>query len=294
MGFPYADKKDRIYSGPYSGGFTTMSTTPLISQMAFICMGIAGILCIAVPLVLLFSFKSRFQVKMQPFFFGIITFVIFAMTLESFAHEFFLSGTNSISRAVLASPFLYALYGGLAAGIFEEIGRYFCMNFLMKNIRKEDAFVYGIGHGCVEAVLVGAFVMFQNIIVAMALNKLGSIENYANQAQTAEEVQSLTESLTAMVNTPSAEYLLAGVERMAAFAIQVSLSILIFKAVSRKKYAYIPLAILLHAGVGFAIGLYQMKVITNIYLLEGGLAIYAAAVAVFAYRQYQSLKYDDY
>lgn len=48
------------------------------------------------------------------------------------------------------------------------------MNFLMKNIRKEDAFVYGIGHGCVEAVLVGAFVMFQNIIVAMALNKLGS------------------------------------------------------------------------------------------------------------------------
>ena len=83
-----------------------MSTTPLISQMAFICMGIAGILCIAVPLVLLFSFKSRFQVKMQPFFFGIITFVIFAMTLESFAHEFFLSGTNSISRAVLAfTPF---------------------------------------------------------------------------------------------------------------------------------------------------------------------------------------------
>lgn len=271
-----------------------MSTTPLISQMSFICMGLTGILCIVIPLVLLFSFKNRFQVRIQPFFFGAITFIVFAMALESFAHEFFLSGTNSISQAVLANPYFYALYGGLAAGIFEEMGRFICMTIIMKNVRKEDAFLYGIGHGSVEAFLVGAFVMFQNIIVAMALNKLGSIENYANQGQTPEQIQSLTESLTAMVNTPSAEYLLAGVERMAAFAIQVSLSILIFKAVSRKKYAYIPLAIILHAVIGFAIGLYQMKVITNIYLLEGGLAVYALAIVVFAYRQYQSLKYDDY
>lgn len=271
-----------------------MSTTPLISQMDFICMGLTGILCIVIPLVLLFSFKNRFQVKIQPFLFGATTFVIFAMVLESFAHEFFLGGTNSISQAVLANPFLYALYGGLAAGIFEEMGRVICMTYLMKNIRKEDAFVYGIGHGFVEAFLVGSFVMVQNIIVGLALNRLGSIENYANQAETAEQVQALHESLTAMVNTPSAEYLLAGVERLAAFAIQVSLSILIFKAVSRKKHGYILLAIALHTVIGFAIGLYQMKAITNIYLLEGGLAVYAIVVSIFAYRQYQLLKYDEY
>lgn len=109
----------------------------------FLAMGFTGVLCIAVPIVLLIVFKNRFQVKAAPFFFGAITFIIFALVLESFAHEYFLSGTTALSRAILNNPLLYAVYGGLTAGIFEEFGRFFCMMTVMKRFMyQREKFYY--------------------------------------------------------------------------------------------------------------------------------------------------------
>ncbi len=50
---------------------------------------------------------------------------------------------------ISGNPFLYAIYGGLAAGIFEEFGRFFCMITVMKRFmyQRENSIIYGIGHG---------------------------------------------------------------------------------------------------------------------------------------------------
>ncbi|MDD3222608.1 MAG: YhfC family intramembrane metalloprotease [Clostridia bacterium] len=270
------------------------TTTPLIPQMSFICMGLTAIICIAIPLILLFSFKNRFHARIQSFFMGAITYIIFAFVLESFAHESFLSGTTAFSQQILNNPVVNALYLGLAAGIFEEAGRFFCLTVIMKNARKEDAFIYGIGHGGIEAFTVGAWTMVQNIIISMALNQYGSIETYSAQATTAEEGASIAKYLTTLVNTPSANYLLVSVERVCVLILQISLSILMYKAITRKKYLFIPLSVLLHALMIFIMNLSQSGVIASTALAEVIVIVLAVGTTLFAYRQYQSLKYDDY
>ena len=47
---------------------------------------------------------------------------------------------------------LYALYGGLAAGLFEETGRLLAFRFILKpHTARITALSYGIGHGGIEA-----------------------------------------------------------------------------------------------------------------------------------------------
>ena len=273
-----------------------MTTAPLIPQITLLAMGFTGILCIAVPFVLLFVFKGRFQTKAAPFFFGAITFIIFALALESSAHQYILSGNTAIGRMISGNPFLYAIYGGLAAGIFEEFGRFFCMITVMNRFmyQRENSIIYGIGHGGIEAIVLGSFTMLQNLMIAIVLNDYGSVEAYASQAGSAEASASITSLLNTLVETPTSSYILSGVERMAALVLQIALSVLIYKAVVRKKYMYILLAIVLHALIDIIAAFYQTGLITNLLLLEAIVVIYAIAVAVFAYRQYQSLRYDDY
>lgn len=271
-----------------------MTPTLLIPQLSFICMGFTAIICIAVPLIALFAFKNRYHARIQSFFMGAITYVIFAFVFKSFSNEFFLSGTSNVSQAILGNPYYFALYSALAAGIFEELGRYFCLAFLMKYSRKEDAVLYGLGHGGIEAVVAGSWTMVQNIIIGMALNRFGSIETYASQAGTPEEAENITSFLTKLVGASSGEHLLAGAERIGFLIVQVSLSVLIFKAITRKKTLYIPLAILLHVLISFISALYQTGAFTNHLVIALLILVCAAAVGMFGYRQYQSLKYEEY
>lgn len=273
-----------------------ITTAPLIPQTSLLAMGFTGILCIAIPFVLLLVFKNRFQVKAAPFFFGIITFIIFALVLESFAHEYFLSGTTGLSQAILNNPFLYAIYGGLAAGIFEEFGRFFCMLTVMRRFmyQKENSIIYGIGHGGMEAIFIGTFTMLQNLMVAVVLNDYGSVEAYAGQAGSAEGAKAVTDLLNTLIDTPTSAYILSGVERMAALVLQIALSVLVYKAVIRKKYAYILVPIVLHALIDVIAAFYQTGLVTNLLLLEAIVVIYTIAVAIYAYRQYHLLSYDEY
>ena len=273
-----------------------ITTAPLIPQTSLFAMGFTGVLCIAVPIVLLIVFKNRFRVKAAPFFFGVITFIIFAIVLESFAHEYFLSGTTGLSQAILNNPFLYAIYGGLAAGIFEEFGRFFCMLTVMKRFmyQKENSIIYGIGHGGMEAIFIGAFTMLQNLMVAVVLNDYGSVEAYAGQSGSAEGAKVVTDLLNTLIDTPASAYILSGIERMAALVLQIALSVLVYKAVIRKKYAYNLVPIVLHALIDVIAAFYQTGLVTNLLLLEAIVIIYAIAVAIYAYRQYHLLSYDEY
>ncbi len=198
-------------------------TTPLIPQISLLAMGFTGVLCIAVPIVLLIVFKNRFQVKAAPFFFGAITFIIFSLVLESSAHQYFLSRNTGIGQIIMSNPFLYAIYGGLAAGIFEEFGRFFCMMTVMKRFmyQRENSIIYGIGHGGIEAIVLGSFSMLQNLMIAVALNDYGSVEAYASQAGSPEAAASVTSLLNTLIDTPASSYILSGVERMAALVLQI-------------------------------------------------------------------------
>ena len=59
-----------------------------------------------------------------------MTFFLAVIVLEGLAHSLVLTGPYG--QKIWETPWLYALYGGLAAGIFEETGRLAAMKLLKK------------------------------------------------------------------------------------------------------------------------------------------------------------------
>ncbi len=260
-----------------------------VANDAITMMGIAAVLCILIPITAVIWFKKRTDCRILPVFFGALGFFIFALMLEPVCHQFFLNPNTSIGQTVLGTPLLYAVYGGLAAGIFEETGRLIIFKFTMNAYSdRKYAVVYGIGHGGLEMILLGALNMGSTLLIAMSLNSIG-LENYLAQGTAAGiDAEALELTLTSLASTPASLYALSFLERIAAFILQISLSVFVFKAVREKKWLFYPLAILLHMMINTIAGLYQMGVL-SLLICELIVVVYSIVVAVFAFRVYKKM-----
>ena len=126
----------------------------MLSTATMIWLACGALFCFALPIGLLVWWRRTRHAKLTPFFVGALTFFLFALVLEPLMHQLFLVSDNAVSRALNASPWLYALYGALAAGVFEETGRYFAFSVLLTKRsypERDTAVTYGIGHGGFEA-----------------------------------------------------------------------------------------------------------------------------------------------
>ncbi|MDE6282170.1 MAG: YhfC family intramembrane metalloprotease, partial [Oscillospiraceae bacterium] len=110
------------------------------------------ILVIAVPLGIMLFLRKRGG-AWTTFLIGAGTFILFAMILEQLFHGPVLF--SGIGAMIQGNIWLYGLYGGLAAGLFEETGRFLAFRFALR--RRQDritSLTYGIGHGGIEAFLI--------------------------------------------------------------------------------------------------------------------------------------------
>lgn len=250
-------------------------------------MGITAAVSILLPIVLLIVWKRKTKVKIAPFFVGAFTFILFALVLESICHQFFLIRDSELSRYINGHTWAYVLYAALAAGIFEETGRFIAFKFFMdKNNKKEDAVTYGIGHGGIESILLVGFTMLSSIILISSLNSMGGVDSYVAMVP-AESQELVRASLMSYYTTPPYMYLIGSIERVAAIIFHISLSVIMFIAVKRpKKLYFYPVAIALHAFLDIFAVLYQKGVITSMALLEIIVMVISLATAYFAYRLY--------
>ena len=244
-------------------------------------MGISSVLAILFALVFSIAFPIGLMVyfrqkggKWITFLIGAVTFILFAMILESILHN--LLFLTPLWPILQGSIWLYGLYGGLAAGVFEETGRLLAFKLFLKNEREPiTALSYGIGHGGAEAILLVGLTMVNNLILAAAVSA-GGITDPA--------VLEIAEQLA---STPAGMFLWAAFERFGAIILHLSLSVLIFAAVREpgKKWLF-PAAILLHAAADF------IAVVSNAYLpvaaTEIIVLVFAVMVALFARTAYRA------
>ena len=253
----------------------------MISMNTILALLFSAGVSILLPIVLIIIWRKKTHAPLLPFFTGVAIFIIFALVLESLCHQVVLK-LPIMSTSVVA----YILYGGLAAGVFEETGRFVAFKWLLrKHNGRESAVAYGIGHGGIEAVLLVGLTMINNLIMAFTLMNHG-IEGIATLVGT-EVANSIAASFASV---PSVYFLAAGVERIAAISLHISLSVLVFFAVQRGRKALFPLAILLHAAVDWFAMLYQVGIIRNIWLLEAGVVVACLVIALLAIRIYRSEK----
>lgn len=265
-----------------------------IPLSSIICMGITLVLCIGVPIGMFIHVKTQTRATIRPLLTGILIFLVFAMGLEQGLHYLALSLDSPVKTFLTSNWWAYGLYGALAAGLFEETGRLVGYKLLIK--AEDDpgvCLMYGVGHGGIEAILIGGISAVSNLFMGLSLRTMG-MEDFLQQYDS-YTASTLRDSAEQFYQLNWWDFLLPGLERAMAFALQIALSVLVFMAVKnmRKRY-YFFLAILVHALIDFPAALYQFGTITNVWLVEGICLVATIIVCTWAHKEYQTFRREVY
>lgn len=239
------------------------------------------------PITLCVLASKKLHAKLSAFVIGATVFVLFVMILESLLHNVVLGVTGDV---ITGNVWLYGLYGGLAAGLFEETGRYLAMRFYMKRtLQKENAIMYGVGHGGIEAIMLVGISYFSNLMVAVLING-GQLESMLTGLDDATREATVSQ-LSALWTLPPYTFWMAGLERISAVFLQILLSYFVYRAVKAHQMKYYGLAVLVHFAVDACMvilsgilgdGLWQILV------LEVVLLAVVAALTVYTWKQYRA------
>jgi uncharacterized membrane protein YhfC len=185
---------------------------------------------------------------------------------------------------LLSNTAYMAIYGGLAAGVFEETGRLVAMKTAMKKyLTKENALMYGVGHGGAESIIIVGLTYISNLVTSIMINE-GVMEPMLNSLDETVKAQTI-EQLSLLASTAPLDFYMAGVERISAITLHICLSYLVYLAVKNKKYRLFYLSILIHAGVD-ALTVALSKTMP-VYGLEIVLAASVIVLVCFIYKAYQ-------
>ena len=264
-------------------------------------LAIAGVICsvvlsMGVPIALFIAGRVKLKARISSFFIGAGTYLLFAMLLEQLLHVLVIQfcGLNAQSR-----PWLYYVYAALAAAVFEETGRLIAMKFWMKKwLDFPNALMYGIGHGGVEAILIGGLPGISNLVSMLMINS-GAMQNTLS-ALPAESANQTASQLSALWTTPAPLFFVSGIERISAIILHIGLSLLIYRAVktgkcraaesskcraaeSGKCRAAAFTAVLAY-GIHFIVDFFAVagSAILPIYVIEIGVFVMAAGTLVMA------------
>lgn len=234
-----------------------------VPQLAIPFLIVSLLISLIVPIGFLIYFRRAYNISYKTILIGVGVWIIFTQVLEKLFHILIISTTP-----ILHYPILFSFYGAVAAGIFEEGGRLLAFTKILKKKQEwQDGVAYGIGHGGIESLLLGALSSFQTILLYRLIQN-GSF----NQIKSHFSQQVLI-SLHAALALPAYTYLFIGLERVFAFFMQLVLSLIVLYSIRTRKWKYFVLAILFHVVFDFAPALYQTKKI-GLPETEGIVAIF--------------------
>ncbi len=205
-------------------------------------------------------------------------------------HTIFLMMDNPVSRVLNNNALLYALYAGLMAGVFEEVGRFAAFRVLVRKYpEKQTAVSYGLGHGGIECMTVLGLSYIQYYMYGQMINS-GAMDKLLESMSDPKAKESFNALIETLKNMSVYDCFFAGWERAAAFLLQIALSILVFQAVKETEKRYLlPAAIFLHMAADIPAALYQ-KGILSILPTEILFTLCSIAVFLYALRLYLSME----
>ena len=161
----------------------------VIGKSAVPSLTITIILMIAIPVCFFICWrrKHKEQTKISWLIAGTAGFVISARMLEVGVHYFCIVADNPVSRFINGNTAAFVLYGITMAGIFEECGRLIILKYILKKDRtRENAVIYGIGHGGIEILTVFLPAMILYLAIAVMFSQ-GDTETALKTLNISEE-----------------------------------------------------------------------------------------------------------
>ncbi len=209
--------------------------------MNYWAFALSALLIVTLPFVLASVLRRRRTVPWLYFIVGVLTFagaqIIHLLLNELLVRIGVLPSEMPEGSALVAT----AIVLGLTAGLTEELGRVVGYRLFPRARRYRDGLMMGLGHGGIEAVLVGVL-MAAGISALWNLDSVGLIP----QGATAEDYSTLQQQLELIDQTPLIAFAPL-VERVIALTAQVTLSVIVLTAFIKSQWLYVLVAILYHA-----------------------------------------------
>ena len=250
-----------------------------VPVLSMVFMAISLSLAFLVPIALMIWLRVKKKANFPPFFIGMAVMLIFALVVESLIHQ--VVALTPFGKTLQGNIWLYALYGGFMAGLFEETGRYLAMKTVLKRYQGNDAnaLMYGAGHGGIECIVLLGLTMVNNLIYSVMINTgnaalltTGLPEEYLVQVQAV---------FTQLAETPSGTFLLGMVERLFAIVLQLGFSVLVWFGVKNRKFWLCLLAFLCHLLVDGVTAITAGLGLPTL-VIEGIICVMAVLVALLA------------
>lgn len=258
----------------------------LVDVKIIIGMCVVVLLITAIYAGLFLVLKKKYNMNWKAFLAGSITFFVMAVVLERIMHSLVLA--TPLGNVIQSNIWLYGLYGALAAAVFEEVGRFVTMKYILNKYHgdKSLGIMFGAGHGGFEAFFLMASGMGSNIQIALMINS-GEVNKLF--AGLDSNSAALLNAQIATVGSITGGVLILGViERIAAITGHIAMSMFMWKGVSEKKAGCVFAAFLIH----FLFDL--MAVLLNNYfgalVTECAIIIFAVISILFARKIY---KHED-
>ena len=253
---------------------------------------ITVLLMIAIPVGCFLSWRGKHkqQTKISYLIAGAIGFILSARVLELGVHYVCILADNPVSRFINGNTWAFVLYGIMMAGVFEECGRHIILKYILKKNRtRENAVLYGIGHGGIEILAVLLPTMILYLVIAILFSQ-GNVEEAMNQLKITEETAAA--ALPSVQAAAAFDYGMMAmnvVERLFAMSLHIGLTVIVYYGVISEKKGFLPLAILLHMLMDTFPALYQRGVVP-LWTVEVWGAFWAAATGLIAARLYRKMK----
>ena len=252
---------------------------------------ITVILMIVIPVSFVIYWREKYkqQTKISWLVAGAIGFIISARVLELGVHYICIVADNPVSHFINGNPAAFVIYGITMAGVFEECGRHIVLKYILKKNRtRENAILYGIGHGGMEilTILLPAMIFYTTIAV---LFSQGDVENALHTLNITEETAAAALPSVQAAATFNYGIMIANViERLFAMLFHIGLTLIVSYGVINAKKIYLPMAIALHMLMDFFPALYQRGLV-SLWAVEIWAAIWTVIVVFVAMKLYRKM-----
>ena len=236
----------------------------VIGQHSIPALAITVLLMIATPVGFLVYWRRKHKAQTRIIYLiaGAVGFMVSARLLELGLHYLCILADNPVSRFINGNTAAFVLYGTAAAGIFEECGRHIVLKYILKKDRtRENAVLYGIGHGGIEilAVLLPAMILY--LVIAILFSNGTPEEAMTALNITEETAAAALPSVQAAAAFGYGMMFMNVIERLFALLLHIGLTVIVFYGVKAAKKGFLPLAILLHMLMDTFPALYQRSVV---------------------------------
>lgn len=215
-------------------------------------LGIIFAVCISLILPIFAFIYAWIKKCYIPFILGGIAFVGSQVFIRIPILQYLQQHSEAYSTFSTNQPILFYIVIGLSAGVFEGLARYIMMRFFMKQRDWQSGFLFGAGHGGIEAVLLVGITAF-----ALLFSPSAHIYNFG--------------------------LFIGGIERLFAIMLHIGLSIIVLRGVVKRKFIYVVIAMLIHGFVDSLVGIFPLFLSQTTSLLAIEVSAAIIAIAVFSY-----------